>query len=110
MRGPYLAPVGLEHAELVELRQRERRQRLPGGVGGDRDVEHEQLDQRAERLVAGEAALSHRHVLRPGQELARDTERLAHPVAVEPGRSQHLPQLGDHPAVVQPKRAHRQTL
>ena len=38
----------------------ERRQRLLGGIGGDRDVEHEQLDQRAERLVAGEAALSHR--------------------------------------------------
>ena len=85
-----------DEAEVDERLRSRSGERPVGVVDGDRQVEHEQADERRERRRRfGEPPLVDDDVLRAGEEIGVGAERLPHRRGCEPGRVERGAKRGD---------------
>jgi hypothetical protein len=88
---PRLAAAGPDDTERLQALERQRGECASRGVGRDRRVEDEQLDDRAQRLDPRQAALVQRDVGRAGERLARRAERRADASPLKPAADSVAP-------------------
>ena len=101
---PHLTRSAFDEAEPLDVFERERGERAAGGVLAHRDLEDEQLDQRAERLRAFEAPHVQRDVDQPREDVAPASERGANALPGEARRQQERAKLARRPRIVERQR------
>ena len=96
--------VATHDAHLLSCLERERRERLAHEIGRYRDVEDEELDERAERSAVAQPAKVHRDVARAREDLVLRAERRADRLTGERRTIEHLAQRRDRLRVVGARR------
>jgi hypothetical protein len=94
-----LGSVADDEAQALEPSRGHGRDRALDGGKRDPELEYEQLNQRRERIVFRHPPPVDGYVGRPGPEVTRAPERLAHALAAEAGGLEHPSELVDRSAV-----------